>query len=172
MRTREQIVERARLHVGHREVTANRSPLIDAWLRRCGVDVGLPWCAAFASWCVEDMQVMHKLDGAQDVAVAQAGAQKLGKMFAATASPQPGDLMWFPLDAGAGHVGIVVAVRDGEVLCVEGNSANRVRFVRRTRADVRFSRTRFAAWPAGASGASDAEWDAAPSVRVEQAGTR
>ena len=41
MRTREQIVERALLHVGHKETSNNRSPLIDAWLRRCGLGPGL-----------------------------------------------------------------------------------------------------------------------------------
>lgn len=32
--------------VGHREVTANRSPLIDAWNRNAGAPVGSYWCAS------------------------------------------------------------------------------------------------------------------------------
>lgn len=165
MRTREQIVERARLHVGHREVSPNRSPLIDAWLRRCGLGPGYAWCAAFASWCVEEREE-RKLGGT--LPVAQAGAQNLGKTFPATTDPQPGDLMWFPLDKGAGHVGIVIAGDEsGErVLCVEGNSANQVRYTYRMRSEVRFSRTRTETL------ALPEESRAAPLVRVESAGTR
>lgn len=165
MRTREQIVERARLHVGHREVSPNRSPLIDAWLRRCGLGPGYAWCAAFASWCVEERED-RKLGGS--LPVAQAGAQNLGKLFPATPDPQPGDLMWFPLEAGAGHVGVVVGGDDsGErVLCVEGNSANQVRYVYRLRSEVRFARTRTETL------ALPEENRAAPLVRVQSAGTR
>lgn len=125
------IVARAKQHVGHREVTPNRSPLIDTWLRKCGVDTGLPWCAAFASWCI-------------DAARPTAGALRLGAQYAETRNPQPGDLMWFATDAkGAGHVGIVIAgVGLDEVLCIEGNSGDCVRYTRRTRSQVQFSSTR------------------------------
>lgn len=140
MRTREQIVERARVHVGHREVSPNRSPLIDAWLRRCGLGPGYAWCAAFASWCVEEY---WDTDESAPEFVKQAGALKLGRMFPETRDPQPGDLMWFATDdKGAGHIGIVVAGNADSVLCIEGNSANRVRYTRRLREEVRFSRTR------------------------------
>ena len=150
--TRRQIVQRAQTHVGHREVTANRSPLIDAWVRRCGLEPDdprgpYPWCAAFASWCID---------------VAQPGAVKLGAMFPETTDPEPGDLMWFTTDdtTGAGHVGIVVETGARECLCVEGNSDNAIRLVRRMKSEVRFSRTRSERW-----------WSA-PLVRVERAGTR
>lgn len=172
MRTRTQIVGRARLHVGHREVTPNRSILIDAWVRRCGLDPagGYPWCAAFASWCVEDYRPVADPD--VDYPVACAGALRLGRAFPETRNPQPGDLMWFATDGkGAGHIGIVVAgVGLDEVLCVEGNSDNRVRFTRRARAEVRFSSTRPSealALPALPEIAS-----AAPLVRVAREGTR
>lgn len=142
MRSRQEIVERARIHVGHRETAPNRSPLIDAWLRRCGLGPGYPWCAAFASWCVEEYRVSWP-NAYEDLPVACAGALKLGRMLPETRDPQPGDLMWFATDAkGAGHVGIVVAGNDEAVLCIEGNSANMVRHVRRLRSEVRFSRTR------------------------------
>ncbi len=141
MRDRAGIVERARIHVGHRETSNNRSPLIDAWLRRCGLGPGYAWCAAFASWCVEEREETEH--GLGPHAVACAGALKLGRMFPEVVDPLPGDLMWFATDAnGAGHVGIVVAGNDMHVLCIEGNSANMVRHVRRPRREVRFSRTR------------------------------
>jgi hypothetical protein len=172
MRTREQIVERARLHVGHRETSNNRSPLIDAWLRRCGLGPGYAWCAAFASWCVEE-RADRKLGGS--LPVAQAGAQNLGRMFPDTSTPQGGDLMWFPTDdKGAGHVGIVVGVSPDEALCIEGNSENKIRIVRRLRSDVRFSTTRVETWDGPGSNADWAEpWgERWPLVRVEKEGTR
>jgi hypothetical protein len=129
VRTREDIVERAKLHVGHRETSQNRSPLIDSWLRRCGLGPGYAWCAAFASWCLED--------------VALASAVKLGLAYPATSRPELGDLMWFRTNhKGNGHVGIVVAGDELTVLCVEGNSDNRVRIVRRLRHEVQFASTR------------------------------
>jgi hypothetical protein len=142
MRTREQICERSRIHVGHREVTPNRSPLIDAWLRRCGLGPGYPWCAAFASWCVEAGCIYHPSATIVEP-VACAGALRLGHMFPATLDPMPGDLMYFATDdKGAGHVGIVVAGNAESVLCIEGNSANMIRYVRRLRSEVLFARTR------------------------------
>ncbi|HEY3499756.1 MAG TPA: CHAP domain-containing protein [Polyangiaceae bacterium] len=146
--------------------------MIDAWLRRCGVGVGLPWCAAFASWCVEN-RAERKLGTI--VEVAQAGALNLGRLFPATSTPQGGDLMFFPTDdKGAGHVGIVVGVSPEEALCIEGNSDNRVRIVRRLRSEVRFSSTRVETWDGPGSNADWAEpWrERWPLVRVEKAGTR
>ncbi len=124
------VVARARSRVGHREVTPNRSPLIDGWLRACGVPRGLPWCAAFASWCLDLRQPC-------------AGALRLGRTFPETRNPQLGDLMWFATnDRGAGHIGIVVAaVGLDEVVCIEGNSGDGVRYTRRLRSQVRFSST-------------------------------
>lgn len=149
MKTRAEIVERALRHVGHRETAPNDSELIREWLARCGIHDPAAWCAAFASWCLED--------------VALAGAIKLGKAYPETHAPKPGDLMWFPTDdKGHGHVGIVVEVDEREALCVEGNSANMVRLVRRLRSEVRFSRTR----------PPDPAWGTAPLVRVSFEGTR
>lgn len=155
---RAEIVTRARQHVGHREVTSNRSPLIDGWIQRCGLDPrgAFAWCAAFASWC------LLPTPGC-------AGAVRLGQMFPATRNPQPGDLMWFRTDAkGAGHIGIVISGNAAHVLCIEGNSDNRVRYVLRLRDEVQFSRTReedvlLPALP---------DDICAPIVRVSKAGTR
>jgi uncharacterized protein (TIGR02594 family) len=174
MRSREEIVERARRHVGHREVTPNRSPLIDEWIRRCKLDPAgaYPWCAAFASWCIED-RAERKLGGT--LPVAEAGALRLGRSFPATTEPQPGDLMYFPTDdKGAGHIGIVVGVDPEEVLCIEGNSKNQVRIVRRLRSEVRFSSTRVEVWDGPGSNADWAEpWRKRfELVRVSKDGTR
>jgi hypothetical protein len=161
MISRADIVERARTHVGHREVTPNRSTLIDHWLRRCGVARGLPWCAAFASWCI-------------DTPKPTAGALALGRAHSETRNPMPGDLMWFATDdKGAGHIGIVVAgVGLDEVLCIEGNSADGVRYVRRLRSEVKFSSTSAEVLPLPALTMSTPAEVAAPLVLVSREGTR
>ena len=169
MRTRAEIVERARVHVGHHEmpIGSNDSPLIRAWLRRCGVTSPAAWCAAFASWCVEDQPA-----NGGPVQVACAGALRLGRAFPATRNPQPGDLMFFATDdQGHGHVGIVIALLGlDEVLCVEGNSENRVRIVRRLRSEVLFARTRGEDWSGPMLDLGPPErW---PLVRVSKSGTR
>ncbi len=95
-------------------------------------------------------------------------------MFPETRQPQPGDLMWYATDAkGAGHVGIVAGVdpEGVEVLCIEGNSDNRVRYVRRLCAQVRFSRTRAEFWTGDAVG-DRVLWARARLVVVSYAGTR
>lgn len=168
MISRSEIVARSKQHRGHREVTPNRSPLIDGWIRRCGLDPekAYAWCAAFASWCI-DQYLERKLGIAREVK--QAGALNLGRMFPETRNPQPGDVCYFATDAkGAGHVAIVEAGNDTEVLVNEGNSANMVRAVRRLRSEVKFGSTRvevLALPPIPA----DCK---APLVRVSFAGTR
>ncbi len=167
MMTRAQIVARARLHIGHRETAPNDSVLIRAWLRRCGVGAPAAWCAAFASWCVFDRP--SPPHSGRIVEIVQPGALKLGRMFDATRAPQPGDLMFFATDGeGHGHIGIVVAGDAETVLCIEGNSDNGIRFVRRLRSEVLFASTRdevLALPPLEA-------YPTAPLVRVSQAGTR
>ena len=154
-RTRLQILERAMLHVGHLETSENDSILIRAWLRLCGVLVPAPWCAAFASWCL---------------GVAQAGAVALGRLFPSTNEPEPGDLMWFETGSWQGHCGIVVLVESERVLCIEGNSANRVRYVWRRRDQVKFARTCDASY-VGDIYPPVSALDA-PTVLVQMAGTR
>lgn len=170
MRTRHEIVARAFAHQGHRETSENDSLLIRAWLRRCGVMSPAPWCAAFASWCVEERTESPAFDQGRPVAVACAGALRLGRMFPATLDPQPGDLMYFATGGGAGHIGIVVATNAHEALCMEGNSQNRVRLVRRLRSEVLFSRTRDE--DVSPETILLEPWPEAPLVRVAREGTR
>lgn len=100
---------------------------IKAWMRRCGAKPGEPWCAAFASWCLDT--------------VAIAGALALGRSFSATSLPLPGDVMYFATGGGKGHCGIVVGIAGHEVMTIEGNCQDAVRCVRRARDLVRFAAT-------------------------------
>lgn len=123
------VVHRAQQLLGMAEDPpgSNRGIRIDEMLQRCGVSTGLPWCAAFASWCLET--------------VAIAGAQSLGQHFPAVDSPLPGDVMWFKTSASTGHCGIVIGLARHEVMTIEGNCQDAVRVVRRARDLVRFSST-------------------------------
>jgi CHAP domain len=126
---RRAVVSRAQSALGVTEEPpgSNRGPRIDEWLQRCHVSTGLPWCAAFASWCLDT--------------VAIAGAQALGGHFPAVDSPLPGDVMWFATGASKGHCGVVVGLGPHEVMTIEGNCHDSVRVVRRARDQVRFSST-------------------------------
>lgn len=126
---RRAVVARAQSALGITEEPpgSNRGHRIDEWLQRCHVSTGLPWCAAFASWCLET--------------VAIAGARSLGDHFPAVDSPLPGDVMWFSTGAGKGHCGVVVGLGPHEVVTIEGNCHDAVRCVRRARDLVRFSST-------------------------------
>lgn len=77
--------------------------------------------------------------------------------------------MWFISDhvKGTGHVGIVVAGDGEQVLCIEGNSENQIRYVRRMRSEVYFSRTRDEEMPL-----PPITFKAAPLVHVKKDGTR
>lgn len=165
---RAEIVGRALEHLGHREVSPNRSPLIDGWIRRCGLDPEgeYPWCAAFASWCIEARLAPD--GGVQRVA--WAGALKLLSLFPATRSPRPGDIMGFATGHGSGHVGIVEDADSVRGLIIEGNSDNQIRRVIRLHEEVQYGRTRELG---GATGHHrPGPWPYAPLVRVQKAGTR
>lgn len=126
---RRAIVARAQSALGITEDPpgSNRGHRIDEWLQRCHASTGQPWCAAFASWCIDDMPI--------------AGAQALGGHFPAVDSPLPGDVMWFATGGGKGHCGVVVGLGPHEVMTIEGNCQDAVRCVRRARDLVRFSST-------------------------------
>ena len=128
---RQAIVARACGMVGETESDGpNRSAIIDSWNRRCGVALGSPYCASFASWCIS-------VPGLPEVK--NASAQRLGRALRATDLILPGDVMWFPTGPETGHCGIVVGLGAGEVATVEGNQNNAVRLVRRAMNAVRFA---------------------------------
>lgn len=129
---RRQVVARAQSRLGVTEEPpgSNRGLRIDEWLQRCHTSSGQPWCAAFASWCLDT--------------VAIAGALALGSHFpplSPGAAPWPGDVMFYATGGGKGHCGIVLGVSAHEVMTIEGNCQDAVRCVRRARDQLRFART-------------------------------
>ena len=99
---------------------------------------GYDWCTSFVDWCVY-------MAADQDSAAAQAamcytgpyGAsctlsvnyyKAAGRFWARkTASPKPGDQIFFGDDGNIRHTGLVEKVTDGVVYTIEGNSGNAVR---------------------------------------------
>ncbi len=102
---------------------SNRGALIDQWNEAAGVDPGSPWCASFASECLQ------RADGLSLPRLASAlkwkkWASARGRLVD---TAQPGDLGLI-LRGVRGHVVIVVAIReDGRLCTVEGNAGDAVR---------------------------------------------
>jgi hypothetical protein len=128
---RQAIVSAAQDHVGRSENGDNRDPEIDRWLLRCGVPVGLAWCAAFASFCVS----------ASGLNLHEASVARLSKLLPHTDAPQPGDVGYYLNPDGTGHCWIVIGVGPTTILNIEGNQRNAVRVLRRVRSQARFLQT-------------------------------
>jgi hypothetical protein len=128
---RQAIVSAALDHVGLSENSDNRHPDIDRWLLRCGVPVGLAWCAAFASFCVS----------ASGLNLHEASVARLSKLLTQTDCPQPGDIGYYLNADGTGHCFIVIGVGPTSVMTIEGNQRNAVRVLRRVRSQLRFLQT-------------------------------
>lgn len=85
---------------------------------------GQPWCGSFVAWCAA--QVKLTIPNTVYTPAGVAGFQGKGLWSnAATAKPQPGDIVYFDFPNGdkVDHVGIVVKDNgDGTVVTVEGNT--------------------------------------------------
>lgn len=86
-----------------------------------------PWCGSFVNWCGNEAGVVIP-NTVYTPAGAQAFQKKKAWMDAETATPQPGDIVYFDFPGDnvnrISHVGIVVKDNgDGTVTCVEGNTA-------------------------------------------------
>jgi hypothetical protein len=85
-----------------------------------------PWCGSFVMWCAA--QVKYKMPNVVWTPGGVAAFQGIGAWSnAATASPKPGDIVFFDfVEGGAAveHVGIVLKDNlDGTVTTIEGNTS-------------------------------------------------
>lgn len=106
---------------------SNRGKRVDLYTQP---DYGVPWCAAFVSWC------WAKREGGSPfgriLSVHQLAAWGLANGRIVT-EPRPGDIWCIFRDAQHGHAGLVVLSMPGElarlgfISTVEGNSGNAVR---------------------------------------------
>lgn len=97
-----------------------------------GGTYGYAWCAAFASWCLEQADAASAAGGLfASCTLWVERLQSLGQYSTRSSgyAPKTGDLIFFR-SAGAArasdHVGLVRYVKGGRVYTVEGNSSDRV----------------------------------------------
>lgn len=114
---------------------SNRGARVDQYTTP---DLGIPWCAAFASWCyarAEHGSPFGRLLSAYKFS--QWGSAN-GRIVAALDVPQPGDVFVILRGDLHGHVGLVTSLTDDSsgVMTVEGNSANACRGLIRPRASI------------------------------------
>ena len=89
-----------------------------------------PWCGCFLSWGAE--QLKTSIDGDPprfaNVDTGMEGFQKSGKWRERSATPIPGDYVFFDWDGGTDpdHVGAVLCVEGDFLYTIEGNSGGKV----------------------------------------------
>ena len=89
-----------------------------------------PWCACFLSWAAD--QKKTSIDGDPprfaNVDTGMEGFQKSGKWRDSSATPIPGDYVFFDWDGDRDpdHVGAVLCVDGNQLYTIEGNSGGRV----------------------------------------------
>lgn len=102
-----------------------------------GWDAATPWCACYLSWAADRCEGLWEAPRYANVDTWWADAVT-GKTWSVT-DPAPGDIVFFDWivddTQNPQHVGAVLAVLDGWVYTIEGNSGNRVALCRYEAAD-------------------------------------
>lgn len=110
----------------------NDHPRITLYQELCHAPPGSPWCAAFGSWCA----VQAGADLMPDASVA-----RLSKQFEPLNDPVLGGVAWWVRPDGTGHwITAVLGIDTFDVMCLEGNSANRIRLCTRPIHGLKFGR--------------------------------
>lgn len=89
---------------------------------------GQPWCGSFVMWVAAQLKPPVKIPNCVYTPSGVVGFQGIGAWVnAATAKPQPGDIVFFDFVEGGApieHVGIVIKDNlDGTITTVEGNTS-------------------------------------------------
>jgi hypothetical protein len=118
-------IEVARQYLTVREVTPNRHPDIDRWLKACGVKPPAAYCAAFVSWCVlRASEGRGFKDSAGALRLVERNPdRKLEPIDAAVllATPEP---VIFVIDhgQGKGHAGFALSIDGDTMTTLEANT--------------------------------------------------
>lgn len=105
------------------EGNVNQGPLIQKYLSTVGLPQGMPWSAAFVSWCYAQVQnpPPFKPSGAW-VSIREEFKSKGWLHEGSDYVPQPGDIMFITrVNSAIGHGGIVFHYENGTVDTIEGN---------------------------------------------------
>lgn len=131
----EKVIKTAQKYLGVRETSENSGPFIDGWQKRWdmgrGTNIGpQPWCgmfadAMFAEAGVDDAHICHPSTGEMARRARAGGYVWNGR------GKVPTGALW--INEGI-HTCIVVKDYDnGWLLCIDGNSSDRVQYTRRPR---------------------------------------
>lgn len=102
---------------------ANRGAKVEQYLASVGFGPGYAWCAAFVSWCYQQVDVQHhKSAWVPSYAKKQNLVYKRGEFIKRL--PQSGDvfLIWFDRLKRPAHIGFVDEWKSTWVITVEGNT--------------------------------------------------
>lgn len=114
---------------------SNRGVRVDQYTEP---DLGIPWCAAFVSWCYKRGEQPSPFGRILSAYKMAQWSSAQGRVVAALDVPQPGDVFVILRGDLHGHVGMVTGLTDDSqgVMTCEGNSANAVRGLIRARASI------------------------------------
>ncbi len=124
----------ARTQIDVRELSANRGPEVDGYLRAVGLDPErgqYPWCAAFVYWCFARASEVSgtpnpcvRTAGCLDHWVRSPAAARVSAEAALDdpALVAPGSVFIVDHGHGKGHTGLVARVEAGVLVTLEGNT--------------------------------------------------
>ena len=102
---------------------ANRGPHVKAYLDAVGLPEGYSWCAAFVSWCFQQVNVpIPKSAWVPSYAIARRFVYKQGRVL--KRPPKYGDVMliWYTSLQRPAHIGFIDHWGERWVISVEGNT--------------------------------------------------
>ena len=110
--------------VGVREQGGNnRGPEVKMYLQSIGLGESYPWCAAFVSWCFQQVEIDAPVSGwVPAFALRDKMVYKQGRILKRL--PKYGDVMliWFKRLNRPAHIGFIDEWGDTWVITVEGNT--------------------------------------------------
>ena len=129
------IIQIAAAEIGYKESGSNYTKYGKAY----GMD-GVAWCAIFVWWVFNQAGLSHLLKKTPSCPTLMSWFKNQGRFY--TSNPQPGDIMFFNGNGGSSpqHVGIVESVSGNIPTCVEGNTSNMVKRLKRSSGVIGYGR--------------------------------
>lgn len=121
---REELQQIYQSQVGVREQGgANQGKQVEQYLASVGFGPGFSWCAAYVSWCYQQVDVEHPQSAwVPSYAIKENLIYQRGKFMKQL--PQTGDvfLIWYERLKRPAHIGFIDQWQDAWVITVEGNT--------------------------------------------------
>lgn len=122
---RKQTIEEIYLsQIGVRELTGkNDGPEVEMYLRSVGLSKGYAWCSAFVAWCLNEVEIPHKINAWSPTAENRNNFIYNNKNF--VKEPRAGDVftLWYNNLKRIGHTGFYHQNQNDKIIVtVEGNT--------------------------------------------------